>query len=476
MINSVEKKTIMQFLKVYVISSVIFLFYLYILVNAEFNNSNYLSIFLFITIGFFSYYILFKTIKQNAFSLNMMHWFFCFIFYGMAGFIQYLNGAFVYELNVPSHTLNYVLLVIILWLASYYLGSNITNKSSVGTRVGNLLHKKFELNYNFVIVSTIICILITIYVISQGGFASLLSRSTADYAFKQESAAGTSLLSALMRNFVLYTLAFSIIYCRKYKKTILPVIIVLICCFIVNPIFGLARFNVAIVYLGTVILFFQNIKYSKLFILIFFTGFVVLFPMINVFRNISLNEVSFSLLLDTIDDISMNFLRGDYDAFSIVINTINHISQHGLSYGYQFLGAVLFFIPRSIWQDKPFGSGYTVRLEQGESFLNVSSPLIAESLINFGLIGVIIFGFFLGRITTYIDRVYWNNISSEKLDNTYIGILYPYLLSMFFFMNRGDLLSTFSFAISHIAIFTLMFWINNSFFSKPFKYNKERNI
>ena len=115
--------------------------------------------------------------------------------------------------------------------------------------------------------------------------------------------------------------------------------------------------------------------------------------------------------------------------------------------------------------NKPLGSGYVVRYAQGESFLNVSSPLIAEGLINFGTIGVILFAYFFGKFTTYIDKIYWKEIENNELDNTFIKILYPFLLSMFFFMCRGDLMSTYSFSVGHIITYIFMFWLNNVVFS-----------
>ena len=151
----------------------------------------------------------------------------------------------------------------------------------------------------------------------------------------------------------------------------------------------------------------------------------------------------------------------------MIMNTVNHTSEYGYSFGYQLLGVFLFFIPRSIWTSKPFGSGYTVRLYQGEKFLNVSSPFIAEGLMNFGMVGVLIMGLVVGRIVKRLDTLYWLRGSSIKnIDNNYIGILYPFLLSLFFFMNRGDLMSTFSFLTSHVVVYTLLFYINNKIFFK----------
>ena len=208
-------------------------------------------------------------------------------------------------------------------------------------------------------------------------------------------------------------------------------------------------------------------KTSLKFIIVFFIGFIVVFPLVNVFRYTAVNEISFSTISSIISNLPNEFLKGDYDSFAMIINTMLHTKEYGISGGFQLLGVLLFFIPRSIWPGKPFGSGYTVRLAQGEQFKNVASPLIAEGLINFGFIGVMVFGFLAGKLVSGVDNMYWRQVKEGDGDPTYLYVLYPFLLSMFFFINRGDMMSTVSYAIGHIAIFSFMFWLSNlKIFSK----------
>ena len=120
-----------------------------------------------------------------------------------------------------------------------------------------------------------------------------------------------------------------------------------------------------------------------------------------------------------------------------------------MTYGKQLLGALLFFIPRSIWPSKPFGSGYTVFTAFNNPFSNVSCPLIAEGYINFGLFGIIIFALMFGYLSSYLDCKFKNNISKR---DSFI-LLYPFLLGAYFFMLRGDLMSSYAYLLPYIIIF-----------------------
>lgn len=462
---------------------IILLFCIIILLDTSIVNKGTLNIFLFGLILFFSWIMLSKTTSNVPYSLTMMHWFFVLFFYGIAGFKQYLANRYVYSPDVSEKIISYTVFLIIIWMIFYYLGSKVskyksTNNNAYG--IQKLLIKKLKLNYSFVVIFTIISVILTIIILTKLGFKSVLSRSFANNAYIQleviESTAGTTLLLAFLRNLTLYSFSIAIIYYKVYKRGLILVLIQSICCFLINSPFSSGRFHVAIVYLGILLLIIPIFKKRGIFISIFFIGLVIIFPVLSIFRYTPLNEVGYSTIVKSLRGISDSFIGGaiggDYDAFSMIINTKNYIDLYDITWGYQLLASILFFIPRSMWPMKPFGSGYTIRISQGYEFANVSSPLIAEGLINFGFIGVVLFAFIFGFITSYIDKLYWSRAKKNDSNVTYIEILYPFLLSAFFFMNRGDLMSTFSFCASHIIIYSLLFWINNYIY----KITKKNNI
>ena len=72
---------------------------------------------------------------------------------------------------------------------------------------------------------------------------------------------------------------------------------------------------------------------------------LLLYPLANVFRgssNTSLWEISTS-----------TFTSIDFDGFQQIVNTITYVHDYGYKWGMNLLSALLFFVPRSVWPDKP---------------------------------------------------------------------------------------------------------------------------
>ncbi|UTR12122.1 oligosaccharide repeat unit polymerase [Evansella sp. LMS18] len=466
--NLKVKNSLAGILKIYLIVLSLIIFSVFVILNSNFTNINLLSIFMFLFIGVFSLGNIVTEIIKRSFSLQLMHWVFCFIFFFIAGFTQYINNQHVYSLQIEPSTLNYVLLIIIIWMLSFYCGTVVViKKQNSGYKaLTSLLNTKIKHNKYTIFLLMIVSLIITLYILIAGGFSALFSRSTAGEVFQGETAGESSFTTYFFGNMVVYSTALTVLYYKKLKGNFKYLLFIQIAfLLIVNPIFGMARFNVAIVYLGMLILIFDNLRYNKKFIITFLTGFIFVFPVLDLFRHESFETLNLEEVIEVFRNLPEVFLSGHYDAFSMVVNTVRHVTEYGVSLGYQFLGPLLFYVPRSIWADKPLGSGYTVREAQGATFLNVSSPLVAEAYINFALIGVILVGFLIGKVTFVLDKTYWENVKMGTSAETYLAIIYPFLISIFFFMNRGDLLSTTSFAVSHIAVFTMLFCFNNVIYS-----------
>lgn len=457
-----QRSKLLNLIKTYAVGFLLILFYIYILYNNKGSNFSYPTVLLFLLIAVISLTKIIISVSKKPYTITLLHWFFIFSFLGVAGFTQYINNKFVYGLILSEQRIQQILVIVIIWIISYDIGlKRIRNFNKDYGMVSRILTIRLKDSKRFITFSTIVSVVVLLYVLSKGGLTSTFSRYTGSEAFKKNSVAETLIFSSFLRNLVIYGFAISIVHLKRHKKGLSLVIVQAICLLIVNSPIGMARYSVSIIYLGLAIIIFPALKKGKKFIIIFFSAFIIIFPMINVFRYTTLSDVSFNLLTQTMEDVSKNFLHGDYDAFSMIANTYDYIKVNGIAFGYQLIGVLLFFIPRSIWPSKPVGSGYIVRESQGKEFRNVSSSLIAEGLINFGVTGVILFGFFFGKICSYLDRLYWKNESTSISEYTYLDIIYPFSLSMFFFMSRGDLLSTFSFSVSHVMVYTLLFWVNN---------------
>jgi hypothetical protein len=74
--------------------------------------------------------------------------------------------------------------------------------------------------------------------------------------------------------------------------------------------------------------------------------------------------------------------NGDFDAFPQISNGLYALAKGAFPIFNQIFGSVLFFIPRSIWLEKPLDTGIVVAQFHGLSFQNLSAPWVLELFIN----------------------------------------------------------------------------------------------
>jgi len=128
------------------------------------------------------------------------------------------------------------------------------------------------------------------------------------------------------------------------------------------------------------------------------------------------------------------------------------IQSNFVTWGEQLLGSIFFYIPRSIWPSKPIGSGAALSQLESLDFSNISMPLIAESFINFHMIGIVVFSIVCGGGAAYLDSFYWKSQNKSGVTK----LFYLFLLGMFLFILRGDLLSSFAYTISLMLSLTFV--------------------
>ena len=196
------------------------------------------------------------------------------------------------------------------------------------------------------------------------------------------------------------------------------------------PPTGVARLLAAAIYIPVVLYLLPVIKKRNNFVLFFCFGILVVFPLLNVFRFYS-EQLSF--------DITSCFSQFEdlhFDAYSMMMRVIK---DDIVTYGNQLIGALLFWVPRSVWPSKPVGSGCFVAEQTNLSFNNISMPFWGEGYINFGYFGVALFTIVLAVFIARIDSKFWNiTIKQERNLDT---ILYYLLLGLLIFVLRGDMMS-----------------------------------
>lgn len=403
---------------------------------------------------------LIKDLKDKAFSLSIIHWLFCIFFFFFAGMIQSMNSRFPWIGDYKDSDLIKTNIVLLLWTLCFRFGQNISNYSfsakrkqisKNGIRSNSISWDGFE---SKVIALSICAIAITLYRIVFVGFRNLFSRATSNVSISDNSS-----LAVLIDKFALATVYFAVvfsIYYLQHKKQYKYFFVCSLCLLISYFPTSTSRNAIAGLYFGALLAFCVSAKKKRWFVILYMLLFIIIFPLLNAFRSTAFSDVSFfKALNNTIKNLSSSWLAVDYDAYSMVSLTIRYVERNGITWGYQLLGVALFFVPRSIWHSKPISSGPFIAEKNGWWFTNVSEPLPAEMIINFGIIGMAISGILIGYFIGKIDKHFWNSIKCNSNNIYRFDSLYYYMIGYFLFLFRGALLS----AVAYLVPFIVLWWV-----------------
>jgi len=230
---------------------------------------------------------------------------------------------------------------------------------------------------------------------------------------------------------------------QKLKNSILLCFLTILSVFLISPT-AIARWQTATLYIPFLIIFTRVWEKPYIMQLSLIAGLFIVFPFLDKFRSFkSWSDFDFKLNYDWIKN-------SHFDSYQ---NFVRVIETDFITYGNQLKGALLFFIPRSLWIEKPIGSGSSLAIKMDYVFGGISMPFIAEGFVNFGLIGSLLFMMFLGIILGNLDRVAWKLKRANK-DCLFLYYYY-FLFGLIFFTMRGDLIN----GITFISGMTVSFWI-----------------
>lgn len=238
---------------------------------------------------------------------------------------------------------------------------------------------------------------------------------------------------------LMFVFYYIIEYIEKKDKRILFIlfnwIFILILC--KNP-FNEKRNGLGPIY-GSIIMFFIYRKINpRNFFILATVVFTIAFPLTSVITHSKLG-ISELLLqwsdIFSIDIVIDQFSQMHFDAFELLNVTIDYMNHNDINLGRQFLGAILFFIPRGMWINKPLNTGmlmgnYLIN-DYGFHYNNLSCPITAEAYINGGIIGVILFALIMSM---------WSKLVYKLLNHkNYYTLIGWYMCIHLFFLLRGDL-------------------------------------
>ena len=230
---------------------------------------------------------------------------------------------------------------------------------------------------------------------------------------------------------------------QKLKNSILLCFLTILSVFLISPT-AIARWQTATLYIPFLIIFTRVWEKPYIMQLSLIAGLFIVFPFLDKFR-------SFKSWSDFNFKFNYNWIKSSH--FDSYQNFVRVIETDFITYGNQLKGALLFFIPRSLWIEKPIGSGSILAIKMDYKFGGISMPFIAEGFVNFGLLGSLLFMMFLGIILGNLDRVAWKLKRANK-DCLFLYYYY-FLFGLIFFTMRGDLIN----GITFISGMTVSFWI-----------------
>lgn len=403
--------------------------------------------------------LLIAEVNKRAFSFKLIHWSFCLLFFFFAALVQYTNNDFPLVSYREDSVLLRTNLLLTLWTIGVFVGSQVKRRKRSKLKAFAL--RPWRGYKAVLVVLTFFNIGNTIYRISYAGFMNLLARATSGVPYGSSSAMAL-LVGHCFQALPGIAAAVAVIHCRANKRTGWILIMNVVCLLLSYFPTSTARYTAAALYLGLLLVYSKRLKTGRGFILLFLGAFMVILPFLNAFRHDSFSEVAIGAALQrTIRSIPETWLEGDYDAYTMFTLIVDYVGRNSPTWGRQLLGVLLFWIPRTMWPNKPIGSGAFVSGSLGFNFTNLSAPLPAEGMINFGVVGVFLFALVFGWLMGCLDNAYWETLDKDGKRVRRYDIIYPFVCIMFFFMSRGDLLSSFAYTIGYVAV-----WIGTVILSR----------
>ena len=97
------------------------------------------------------------------------------------------------------------------------------------------------------------------------------------------------------------------------------------------------------------------------------------------------------------------FASRDFDGFQQLVNSVLFSEENGHTSGRYVLSSLLFFVPRSIWNDKSVPASVDVAAFRGYRFTNLSLPLQAEVALDLGLVFALVLAVIVAIVWRKLD-------------------------------------------------------------------------
>ncbi|MBU3004332.1 hypothetical protein [Paraglaciecola arctica] len=243
------------------------------------------------------------------------------------------------------------------------------------------------------------------------------------------------------------------------RQNIYATLIFLVPFLCINYLPALPRFLLFGMFLALSTVFFNYFrpKNKALVAMVSIAALFIIFPTIKSLGTGEFDVTSFSQRADS-SAITTYLLRVDFDAYMQIASTIQYYIQSPspLRYGENFIGVALFFIPSALWTEKPIPTGVIVSAGLDYQYINVSSPLQAEALMGFGIIGPALIFYLLAFYISKIECQAKPYKNSTPLASSFF--IYAIFMGFIVIILRGALNGVApQFATAFLAFFIMQF-------------------
>jgi hypothetical protein len=209
------------------------------------------------------------------------------------------------------------------------------------------------------------------------------------------------------------------------------------------------------VYLGIMLVMFQNwlvTRGRRMLLLVF--GMVLGFPAAAVLTHnhkalLGEAQISMSQIGNLIAD---HYFSINYDSWANIYTSVEIVRVQGMQWGQQLLGAMLFFVPSSLWHFKPLATGiFLANYLVGHYsmwFINLSAPLAAEGYLDFGYPGVAAYAAAMAYFVTLLNKLALRREWAAFPMATYISVFLMIVM-------RGSLMIAMGFGVAALLAFRL---------------------
>jgi hypothetical protein len=280
------------------------------------------------------------------------------------------------------------------------------------------------------------------------------------YAQVENSVAATP-VSLIMNRFLLFLPSATLLILlnetvRSGRKVLFSRVCVLLLLFVLVIItentFTEKRNAIGPIYLALLLVMLQKwfaVGSRRLLLLV--GSMVVVFPAISIFthnRSQSISDVSLQQFTDQIAD---HYFSINYDSWANIYTAVEIVKVHGMQWGHQLLGSLLFFVPSSVWSGKPLATGIFLAnyliAKYSMWFTNLSAPLVAEGYLDFGPGGVVAYAAATAWFVVLLNRIAERGAKWIALPMTiYMSVFLMIVL-------RGSLMIAMGFAAAALSSF-----------------------